>query len=111
MLKNKQIGKKEQALKFFNKTLLKNFKKDIRAIYLFGSLVRGQASKESDIDVLIFSKKPSSVASAAWDTSLKVYEKFGESIEALTYPSKKYENPDSYFIYQATNTGKRLYPV
>lgn len=105
----KTLLKKETALKFFSKKLLKNFKQDIKAIYLFGSLAHGLAKKDSDIDVLVFSDNPQKTSSAVWNVSLETYDKFGESIEPLVYPSKKYKKPNSYFLYQIINSGKRLY--
>lgn len=105
----KTLLKKETALKFFSKKLLKNFKQDIKAIYLFGSLARGLAQKDSDIDILVFSHNPQKTSPAVWDISLETYGKFGESIEPLVYSSKKYKNPNSYFLYQAINNGKKLY--
>jgi len=104
------ISKKEAALHFFNKTLLRKIKKEIKAIYLFGSLARGSAAKDSDIDVLVFSDNPRKTFPAVWEVSLEVYQKFGESIEPLVYSSKNHQKPNSYFLYQVINEGKRLYP-
>jgi len=110
-LENKKFLKKKQAaLKFFAQNLSQNLKREIKAVYLFGSLAHGKIEKDSDIDVLVFSDNPRKTSSFVWKTSLAVYEKFGESIEPLVYPSKKYENPNSYFLYQIINQGKRLYP-
>lgn len=110
MSKNKIVAKKEKALRFFSKKLLRNLKKEIKAVYLFGSLAHGKPEKESDIDVLVFSDNPKKTSSLAWDISLQAYEKFGESIESMVYSSKKYKQPNSYFLYQITTSGRKVYP-
>jgi predicted nucleotidyltransferase len=110
MTKGKILSKKKRACNFFSKTLLKSFKKEIKAIYLFGSLAHGSPQKDSDIDILIFSNNPKRTFPLVWNASMETYERFGESVEPLIYPSEKYQKPNSYFIYQVIHKGKRLYP-
>ena len=103
------LSKKETALRFFYQTLLKKVKGEIKAIYLFGSLAYGLAEKDSDIDVLIFSDNPKKTFPAVWEIGLEAYKRFGESIEPLVYSSKKHQQPNSYFLHQVINKGRRLY--
>jgi predicted nucleotidyltransferase len=107
---DKTLFQKESACKFFSETVLKNLKEGVGAIYLFGSLAYGSPQKDSDIDILIFSKNPKRAFPLVWNATLETYEKFGESVEPLIYPSEKYQKPNSYFLYQIIHEGKRLYP-
>jgi len=49
----------ERALKLFKERLLKAFPGEVKSIQLFGSKARGEATKHSDVDVLVVMKDTS----------------------------------------------------
>lgn len=113
MSKQKILKKKKEAINEFLRALSDNpFKKDIFKIILFGSMVYGDWNKDSDIDILLFSKKKnrkmeSFLSDAAYDILLKR----GELIEPLIYSLKDYKSPRSSFLIEAIKDGKELYSV
>ena len=69
--------------------LLKQEFQNPEGIILFGSFSRGEDTEESDIDLLVLTKKEVNI-----DTKLKIYEKeFNRKINIITLPSlEKSEN-------------------
>jgi len=57
MIKFQKLTKKEkEALKEFKRKIIQKFSKEVLELKLFGSKVRGDSRKDSDIDVLIVLK-------------------------------------------------------
>lgn len=108
---SKILKKKQEAVNYFTKNLLKTEAgKDVARVILFGSVARGDVDAYSDVDLLLFTSVPEKVRPAVWEVGMDTYEKYGESVEPLLYSLKKYEDPDSYFLYRSIKTGKQLYP-
>jgi predicted nucleotidyltransferase len=69
----------------FIKELLKANPGNISSIFLFGSLVKNKVNKESDIDMMIFTKQPKKIS------------------------EKDYQNPPSYFVWQVVEKGEKIF--
>lgn len=105
------LRRKQKAAEYFTKKLLSSRAgKDVARVVLFGSVARGEVDDYSDIDLLLFAPAPEKVRPAVWEVGMDTYEKYGESVEPLFYSPKKYEDPDSYFLYRSIKAGKQLYP-
>lgn len=91
-------GKKRKALERFIQRLLGSpMGNKVARIFLFGSLKKGEAQPESDIDVLVFAFNSfealrEACAKAAFETAMET----GEGIEPLVYPLTMYFNPNTY---------------
>ncbi len=113
--RQKILKKKKEAVNEFLQILLSNpfnFKKNVFKVILFGSLAYGDWDKDSDIDLLVFSKKKDKkmedfLSNAAYDILLKRRE----LIEPLVYKTKDYKSPSSSFLIEAIKDGKELYSV
>ncbi|MBU4331512.1 nucleotidyltransferase domain-containing protein [Patescibacteria group bacterium] len=110
--KNRQLAKKKRALNYFKGRILNRAKKDdIAKIYLFGSLAREKVREDSDIDILIFSRKEKDrrlediIDETAFDTVVK----YGESVEPLIYSFKDFKFPKSAFLKRVILDGRELY--
>ena len=102
--------KKQKALNFFLKQLLNSSAgKEVEKIFLFGSLAWGKPDKESDIDILVFSRKRRPVERVIDELTLDASLKYGESIEPLIYPSIKAKTYQSPLVLKVIKYGKELY--
>lgn len=105
--------KKREALDFFTNTLLSSEVKDvIGKIILFGSVANGEATQESDIDVLVFTFGDlSKVSYACADASMWTGIETKESVEPLVYCVDDLRYINSYFIYNAIKKGNVVYKM
>jgi len=111
MTQKQILTKKEKALDLFTHHLFQSRQgKLIKRVILHGSLAKGIADEESDIDVLIFANKPNEVERKAEDIAFNIMLKKGEYIEPFVYPAKEFEKPSSYFIYHAITSGRQIVP-
>lgn len=105
--------KKRKALNYFKDRLLSSDAKElIGKIILFGSVAKGEATPDSDIDVLVFAfgdlKK---ISHACADASLWTGIETKESVEPLVYCIDDLRFINSYFIYNAIKNGKEVYKL
>ncbi|MBI4786216.1 MAG: nucleotidyltransferase domain-containing protein [Chloroflexi bacterium] len=101
--------RKLKALGFFLQRLRASpVGKNVARAVLFGSVAKGTAKRDSDIDVLLFTRTREDEESrdARYDLQQEVWENFDEHIEAHLYPLAEYVNPTSYLVYRATRHGK-----
>jgi len=104
---------KYDALEIFKQTLLSSDVRDqIAKMVLFGSVARGDARQDSDVDVLIFGfgdlrKISKACAEASLDTGIES----GEYIQPLVYSIDEFSSPQSYFLYMAERDGKEIYSM
>jgi len=104
---------KYDALERFRQQLLASDVKDqIAKMVLFGSVARGDARQDSDVDVLIFGfgdlrKLSKACAEASLDTGIES----GEYIQSLVYSIDEFSSPQSYFLYMAERDGKEIYSM
>ncbi len=101
------LATKHNALERFRQHLLSSDVKDqIAKMVLFGSVARGDARQDSDVDVLIFGfgdlrKLSKACAEASLDTGIES----GEYIQPLVYSIDEFSSPQSYFLYMAERDG------
>jgi hypothetical protein len=105
--------KKQRALDLFLKELLKTeAKNSIAKIILFGSLLKGDAREESDIDLLVVtSDSLREVSYACADASFETAMATGESVEPLVRCIDDVRYPQSYFLYSTLKRGKEVYSM
>ncbi len=107
------LDTKYSALEDFVQRLLSSDLKDqIAKIILFGSMARGDARQDSDIDVLVFGfgdlrKLFRVCAEVAFDILIES----GEYIEVLVYCIDDFSPPRSYFLYRVMLYGKEIYSM
>ena len=110
---DKVLARKRQAIERFKERLLQSSEGDkIARIILFGSVSRGEAKKESDIDLLIIAtdhlKKIEDICS---EISFDILLEIGEGIEPMVYCNDNIRFPSSYFIYRSSKTGEEIYKM
>ncbi len=107
------IRRKWEALHRFTRRLLAGpCGGHIAKIVLFGSLATGEATPESDVDVLIFSLNGrDALQDACAEAAFEVAMETGEGIEPLVYPLSEYFSPRTYFIYRAAHFGKEIFSM
>jgi len=105
------LTKKQEALDFFLKELLKSeVRNSIARILLFGSLLKREVNEESDIDLLVvttdsFREISNACANASFETGLAT----GESVEPLIRCVEEIRYPQSYFLYSILKRGREVY--
>lgn len=111
--KNRIHRQKIEALKTFIEVLLSTPLKDrVAKIILFGSTAKGEADKESDIDVMVFATSEiESMRDKCAEIALDVAIKKGESVEPLVYPLTRYYYPGNLFMYNSLCRGKEVYSM
>jgi len=106
------IKRKLDAVKYFLDRVLSELKSDIYAIYLFGSVAKGTADADSDIDILIIARNPNQrLYDVLSDVTFETYMKTGESIEfiVLNLEESLRLSDTSPFLYEVKRFGKLLY--
>ena len=106
-----ELSKKHEAAMVFVKEVLGRAR-HIYAIYLFGSLPKGMATPESDVDVLVvYSVEDKNLHNILAEASSKVYRELGEVIEYVTMSVEEYLSllETSPFLYEVRKWGKVLY--
>jgi uncharacterized protein (UPF0332 family)/predicted nucleotidyltransferase len=104
---------KREALDYFLAHLLGSEVKDyIAKIFLFGSVARGYATGDSDIDLLVFALgETEKVRVTCADASFEAVLEYGESIEPMVYSANEFRYPASDFVSIAIQRGKEVYSM
>ncbi len=102
---------KQRALDYFVKGLLKTDAKDsIARILLFGSLLKKEVKRESDIDVLVVAcDSLMEVSHACADASFETAMATGEGVEPLVRCIDEIRFPRSYFLHSISKKGREVY--
>jgi len=101
------------ALQRFIRGLLQRPVRDrVGKIILFGSVAEGQLHPESDIDILIFGRRPlgeleETCDEVAFETMLQTRE----DIQPLVHTLADFSHPDSSFVRSVLRKGKELYSM
>ena len=105
--------RKQKALDFFLDELLKTEARDsIAKVILFGSLLKGEAKEESDIDLLVVAlDSPRKVSNACADAAFEAALANGESVEPLVRCIDEARYPRSYFVYSTLKRGREVYSM
>ncbi len=104
-------GEKERALNDFVKKITSNYKDFITHIVLFGSVARGDFTKESDIDVLVVTFKNGALNEKLKEFAVNTLIERGELIQVFTVHLNDYLYPSDYFIYHIKENGKEVYKM
>jgi uncharacterized protein (UPF0332 family) len=82
----------------------------VARIVLFGSVARGAARPESDIDLLVFSASdPDPVREAVIESALDAGMAWGQSVEPLVLGLSDLRVPSGWFVYRTLQVGKEVY--
>ena len=105
------LERKYRAVDSFKQRLLRSSVGDkIGRIILFGSLLRKDAGKESDIDLLIVATDDiKKVEEMTAEISFDILLEMGEGVEPLVYCLDRLRYPDSYFLFWNFKPGKEIY--
>jgi len=102
----------EKALKDFLNRVTKELGESINSIVLYGSVARKEATKGSDIDILIISKMKEKIAEKASDMSYDVDLKYTAATSLVYLTPKEIEHRirvGSPFIENILKEGRVLY--
>ncbi len=107
------LKKKYESLNEFKERLLKSrVKEKIAKIILFGSVLRGEARKDSDIDLLIITiNGAKEVEEMCSDTAYQIMLERGETIMPMVHSVEELFYPRSYFFYFNQRSGKEIYTM
>jgi len=87
LLINKRTFMKNNQIEEIKKVLIDVLKKNgVKSAALFGSIVRGEATEESDIDILVEFKGKKSLLDLA-GLKIELQELLGRNVDVLTYAS------------------------
>lgn len=107
------LERKYQAAEEFKKRLLKSLLGDkVAKIILFGSLLKGEAKEDSDIDLLVIATDHiREVEKICSEISFDLILEMQEGVEALVYCLDQVRYPISYFLHHNCQTGKEIYKM
>lgn len=105
--------RKLEALRVFVERLLASPARDqIAKIILFGSVARGEAQADSDVDVMVYGFGDlKRLRDFAYDAHLDLGEYTGEGIEDLYDDISEWSEPHDYFTYSVRHFGKEIHTV
>lgn len=107
------VGRKMEAVETFTKKLLEHPAKDqIAKILLFGSLARGEATPDSDVDLMVVGT-PSLplVKEACSEAALETLLAMGEDVEPLVRSLNEWREPSTWLMYRVRLEGKEVYSM
>lgn len=101
------------AVEHFSRILLRDgVKERIAKLIVFGSVARGEATPESDVDLLVLATDDlEAVSLACADASLRTGMETQISVEPLVYCLDQLRHPHSLFIADAITGGKEIYSM
>ena len=111
--KNTVHRKKLEALQVFTNYLLNSpARAQIAKVVLFGSVAKGLAKKDSDVDVLVFGFGDlEALRDQVYDAAQEAWSQKQEGIEPLVDDGYDLLEPTDYFMYQVTRHGKEVYAM
>jgi uncharacterized protein (UPF0332 family)/predicted nucleotidyltransferase len=107
------VSAHQAAVEYFRQILLGDGGKDrIAKLILFGSAARGEATPESDVDLLVLATDDlDEVSQACAEASLRTAVEMHISVEPLVYCLDQLRQPHSLFVANAIATGKEIYSM
>ena len=105
------LERKQQALHEFTTRLLASpVAGEIAKMVLYGSVVRGDANIESDVDVLVFAAGAlREVERVAGETASAVWLERGERVEPMVYSWNAEAAANSPFLHRVLREGQEVY--
>ena len=91
--------------------LVERYGEKIRKVILYGSLVRGEATRDSDIDILVLvdeSLNPFEVRKSLSDLLFDILLEEGELVSAIILPEHFFENHNYPFMLNVKKEGVRV---
>ena len=88
--------------------LVKTYGQKIRRVILYGSYVRGQATRDSDIDILVLvdeSLNPFEIRESLSDLLFDILLEEGELVSVIAVPEDFFENYNSPFMMNVKKEG------
>jgi len=104
-------AEKEIILKVKERLLKSEAKKYLLKMILFGSHAKGEATKDSDIDLLVVRKNGKEVEEIINAALYNILLDTGAPIEVLISTIEEILWPDSYFIYNILSYGKEIFSM
>lgn len=106
-------GRKLEALRLFALRLLGSpAREQIAKIILFGSVARGEATEESDIDVMVYGfGNLEALRDEVYEATDAAWSATQESIEPIIEDGYELLEPDNYFTYSVLQFGKEAYSM
>lgn len=104
-------AEKEIILKVKERLLKSKAKKYLLKMILFGSHAKGEATKDSDIDLLVVRKNGKEVEEIINAALYNILLDTGAPIEVLISTIEEILWPDSYFIYNILSYGKEIFSM
>ena len=98
----------ERLVNQIKEPLLKMYGEKIKQVILYGSYVRGLATKDSDIDLLVVvddSLNPSEVRKSLSDVIFDILLEKGELISVIVVPEHFFKNYNSPFLLNVKEEG------
>jgi uncharacterized protein (UPF0332 family)/predicted nucleotidyltransferase len=102
---------KKILLNVKDRLLKSEAKKYLLKIILFGSHAKGEATKDSDIDLLIVRKNGKEVEEIMNTAIYNILLDISAPIEVFISPVEEILWPDSYFIYNILSYGKEVFSM
>lgn len=104
--------KKNAADDFAHTLLSSEISEQVIKVILFGSVAKGEAKEESDVDVLVIaSGSLEKVRDASADASFQTWLKFHQGIEPLIYCIDSLRFNSSIFLEQVLRKGQEVFSV
>ena len=103
--------RKEAALRrFVQKLMGSKVSGSIAGLFLFGSVAKGEAREESDIDLLVVATDSiEEVSRACAEAAFDIAVETGESVEPLVRCVDQARHPHSYFLYWTLRFAREVY--
>jgi predicted nucleotidyltransferase len=98
----------KQLVEQIKQHLIKMYGDNIKKVILYGSYVRGEATRDSDIDILVLvdeSLDPFEVRENLSDLLFDILLDEGEHISVIVVPERFYDNYNSPFILNVKKEG------
>lgn len=107
------MEKKRSAIDDFTKRLLSSEAGEaVAKILLFGSVLKGSAREDSDIDLMVIAScKLEQVKEACLDAAFETLLKHGEGVETLVHCLDEWRFPPSYLVWRVKKTGEEVYAM
>lgn len=103
-------ARKQEALEYFVEYLLRH-QAPVAKVVLFGSVAKGTATKESDVDLIVIGTcELTKLSELCAEAQLETYARYGESVEPLVYSVEELRAA-GYFLYRAIRYGKEVYSM
>ena len=108
-----ELNSKRLAIDDFTKRLLSSEAGEaVAKILLFGSVLKGSARKDSDIDLMVIaSGRLEQVTEACSDARFETLLKQKEGVETIVHCLDEWRFPTSYLVWQVKKNGEEIYTI